>query len=541
MRYKSLIGLAALGVVSALLAGCTSAPPEESGGATSAPTAETSANVYLYQKPVTFNPLKPAQGAEQLTMSLIFDNLFTTDPDFSFTPRLAESWDVSDDAKTFTFHLREGLTWSDGEPFTAQDVLFTYNLAANPKVGGAWSARLSGIEGYAAFQDGSATSLSGLTAPDDNTVVFQLSAANAGFLSLIGYGSVMFILPEHVLGEKDPATLLEDPWFAQPTVGMGPYVMKAFNVDQDIELEANPDYRSEVGIDHLYLKMLTSDVATAQLGTGEIDLVQVSALDLDAVKSLPGVSVVSKPAAGFTRMAVNFSKPRFADERVRQALVYAIDRQGIIDGVLGGEATLLNSDIMTPWALPDDLEEYAHDPAKAKELLAAAGFDTSEEVKISWVPGQRDRDQMVNVIIENLKEAGISAVANQVDAGALTASYSDGSYDLALFGGGVYTPDPASTLPIVACEQKFPAGANTALFCDPALDKAMLDGQQVADEDARAAIYQDAARLDNKLVPYVWLNVPNTIWATSERLTGFEPHGDFTNGFWNAADWKIAG
>ncbi|MDA4893808.1 ABC transporter substrate-binding protein [Streptomyces sp. MS2A] len=538
MRKKLLSGLAALCLAGAMLAGCTATAPEEGGGGGD---AETSANVYLYQKPVSFNPLKPAQGAEQLTMSLIFDNLFTTDPDFSFEPRLAESWDVSEDAKTFTFHLRTGLTWSDGEPFTAEDVLFTYNLAANPKAGGAWGARLSGVEGYGAMQDGSAQTLSGLTAPDENTVVFQLTEPNAGFLSLIGYGSVMFILPEHILGEKDPATLLEDPWFTQPTVGMGPYVMKAFNVDQDIELDANENYRSEVGIDHLYLKMLTSDVATAQLGTGEIDLVQVSALDLDAVKALPGVTVTSKPSAGFTRMAVNFSKPQFADARVRQALVHAIDRQGIVDGVLGGEATLINSDIMTPWALPDDLEEYAYEPDTAKRLLAEAGFDLSQEVKISWVPGQRDRDQMVNVIIENLKAVGIKAVANQVDAGALTASYTDGSYDLALFGGGVYTPDPASSFPIVACEQRFPVGANTALFCDAELDGQMAAGQRVADQDARADIYRDAARRDNELVPYVWINVPNTIWATSERLKGFEPHGDFTNGFWNAADWTVSG
>lgn len=535
MRKKILSGLAALCLTGVMLVGCTTAPPEETGG------GDTSANVYLYQKPVSFNPLKPPQGGEQLAMSLIFDNLFTTDPDFEFTPRLAESWDISDDAKTFTFHLREGLSWSDGEPFTAEDVVFTYNLQANPAVGGAWGGRLSGVEGYAAVKDGSATELSGLTAPDDDTVVFQLSESNAGFLSLIGYGSVMYILPKHILGEKNPATLLEDPWFTKPSAGMGPYVVKAFNVDQDVELEANEHYRTEVGIDHLYLKMLTSDVATAQLGTGEIDLAQVSALDLDAVKALPGVTVSSKASAGFNRVAVNSSKPQFADERVRQAMLHAIDRKGIIDGVLAGEAELLNSDIMTPWALPDDLDEYAYDPDQAKQLLADAGFDMSQEVKLSWVPGQRDRDQMANVIIENLKAAGINAVANQVEVGVLLDSYKNATYDLALFGGGVYTPDPASSFPILACAQRYPVGGNTALFCDEKLDAAMTAGQKVVDEDERARLYQEAVRIDNELVPYLWLNVPNAIWAASERLKGFDPHGDFTNGFWNAADWTVAG
>ncbi|MHC9044343.1 ABC transporter substrate-binding protein [Microbacterium saperdae] len=536
MPKKLLAGLGALCVAGMLLVGCTAPQPAEPDA-----DVETSANLYLVQKPATFNTLKPAQAAEALTMSLIFDNLFTTDPNYEYTPRLAESWEISDDATTFTFHLREGLKWSDGEPFSADDVLFTYNLAANPEVGGAWSARLAGVEGYAAVQDGSASELAGLTAPDENTVVFTLTEPNAGFMSLIGYGPVFYILPQHVLGEKDPATLLEDPWFQLPTTGMGPYDMKAFNVDQDIELVANENYRTDVGIDKLFLKMLTSDVATAQLGTGEIDLVQVSALDLDVVKALPGVSVTSKPSPGFTRVSVNITKPQFADPRFRQAMLYAIDRQGIIDGVLGGEATLLNSDILTSWALPDDLEEYKYDPEKAKELLADAGYDTSQEVKLSWIPGQRDRDQIVNVIIENLNAVGIKAIANQVDGAALIDSYTDLSYDMGVFGGGVYATDPASSFPIVSCSQHFPTGSNVSMFCNDELDAAMTEGQKIADQDERAEFYHEAARLDNELVPYVWINNPNIIWATSQRLKGFEPHGDFTNGFWNAADWTIVG
>ena len=534
MAFRTTRGIAAIAVASVLLVGCSADAPQDAGDATS------SANVYLYQKPVTFNPLKAAQGAEQLTMSLVYDNLFTTGPDFSYIPRLAESWDVSEDATNFTFTLQEGLTWSDGEPFTADDVVFSYNLYADPEVGSAWRTRLADVAGYAEFDSGAADSLSGVTAVDDTTVEFELATPNAGFLSLIGYGSVFYIMPEHVLGDADRAGLLEHEFFNLPDVGMGPYTMTEFNVDEDVVLAANDNYRTDVGIDNLYLKMLTSDVATAQLGTGEIDLVQVSALDVGAVESFDGVEVSSMPSAGFTRMALNYSKPEFTDPRVRQAMLYAIDRQGIIDGVLGGNASLINSDIMTEWALPDDLNAYPYDPAKAQELLEEAGVDLSREVKLSWVPGQRDRDQMVTVILENLQAVGINAVANQVDAGALVASYEDKSYDLALFGGGVYAMDPASSFPIVACDQHFPAGGNTALFCNEELDALFNEGAAISDQAARAEIYQDAARIDNEWVPYIWINVPDTIWATSSRLEGFEPHGDFTNGFWNAADWTIA-
>lgn len=534
MRTRFFASVIAIGAAATLVAGCTAPEPGP------APADEdTSANIYLYQKPVSFNPLKPAQGAEQLTMSLVYDNLFTTGPDFEFIPRLAESWEISDDATTFTFNLQQGLEWSDGEPFTADDVVYSFNRYADPAVASAWASRLSGVVGYDDFKSGAADSLEGVQAVDENTVEITLATANAGFLSLIGYGSVFYILPEHILGEVDPAALLEDEFFNLPQVGMGPYIMDEFNVDQDVVLTANDNYRSEVGIDTLYLKLLTSDVATAQLASGEIDLVQVSALDLGAVEGLPGVTVTSKPSAGFLRLLPNFQK--FPDERVRQAFLYAIDREGIIDGILGGYASAINSDIMTEWALPDDLETYDHDPEKATELLTEAGFDFSQEIKISWVPGTRDRDQAMEVVLENLKAVGINAVANQIEAANQLGMIERAEYDLMLSGGGVYSPDPASSFPLVACNQKYPAGSNTALFCNEELDALFQEGAEIADQDERAEVYQEAAQLDNQLVPYLWLFVPDTIWAVSDRLQGFEAHGDFTNGFWNAADWTVSG
>ncbi|MGM1018845.1 MAG: ABC transporter substrate-binding protein [Actinomycetota bacterium] len=533
---KKLIPAVTLGVTMTLLAGCTGGSPDDSSGDTA---GDSSANVYLYDSPGSFNPLKPPQGAEQLTMSLVFDNLVTTGPDFEFVPRLAESWDVSDDATEYTFHLGEGLTWSDGEPFTAEDVVFSLNAYADPEVSSAMGSRLSDVVGYDDFASGAADSLSGVEAVDDTTVTVTLASPNAGFLSLIAYGSVFYILPEHVLGEVAGADLLENEFFDMPDVGMGPYTIEEFNLDEDVVLAANENYRSDVGIDTLYLKMLTSDVATAQLATGEIDLVQISPLDLDAVEGMQGVTVSSMPAAGFFRLLPNFE--RFPDERVRQAFLHAIDRQGIIDGILGGYGSTINSTIMTEWALPDDLEQYDYDPDRAVELLEEAGFDFDEEIQVSWIPGQRDRDQMIDVVLANLQDIGINAVAQQIDAATQLPMIEDATYDLMLSAGGVYSPDPASSFPILACDAIYPAGANTALFCDPELDELMQAGEATAVQSEREAIYQDAARLDNELVPQLWLNVPETIWATSERLQGFEPHGDFTNGFLNAADWTVTG
>lgn len=532
MRSRIAVGAVALGATTALLAACTGG-----GGDTDNGDSATSANLYLYQKPVMFNPLAPGQGAEQLTMTLVYDSLFNVGPDFEPVPRIAESWDVSEDATSYTFHLRDGLEWSDGEPLTADDVVFTYNLIADPDVASAKAAPFAGVEGYQEFQDGSADTLEGVIAEDDQTVTVSLSEPTPGFLAQFGSG--YGILPEHVLGDVEPSAIMEDEFFKLPTVSSGPYVMKEFNVDQDIVLEANPSYWSEVGIDTLYLQMLTSDVATAQLATGETDLVQISPQDLDTVEGLDGVNVTSAPSPGFLRLLVNFEK--FDDERIRQALLYAIDRQGIIDGILGGHGQVINSTIMTPWAIPDDLEPYDFDPDKAKSLLEEAGYDFSEELKLSWIPGTADRDAAVEVVLENLKAIGVNAVANQIDSANQLGMIENAEYDLMVSGGGTYTPDPTVSAEALMCDRVFPDGGNTSLFCDEELDTLLKKGAVTADEDERTQIYQDATRLDNELVPYLWLYVPDTLWAASDRLQGFEPHGDFANGFWNAADWTVTG
>lgn len=535
MRQKPITSALALSAAVALLVGC-SAPSDAGDGGEEGES--TSANIYLYQSPESFNPLKPPMGGEQLAMSLVFDNLITTGPDSEYVPRLAETWEVSDDATEFTFHLHEGITWSDGEPFTAEDVVFSYSLYGDPDVASTLRSRLSGVVGFDELADGSTDTLSGIEAVDDHTVTITLEEPNAGFLSLIGYGSAFYIMPEHVLGETDRSTLLEDDFFDLPDVGMGPYTIQDYNIDQEVVARANENYRTDVGIDTLYLQLLESDVATAQLESGEVDLVQISALDVETVEGAQDITVASAPSAGFIRLLPNFE--RFPDERVRQAFLHAIDRQGMIDGILNGYAQPINSTIMTDWALPDDLNSYEYDPDRAVELLNEADFDFDQEISVSWIPGQRDRDQMIDVAIANLNDIGVNAVANQIDEGSQLQLIEDAEYDLMLSGGGAYAPDPEASNPIVSCDTVYPAGSNTSLFCDPELDELMEKGAATGVQSEREEIYHEAARLDNELVPQLWLNVPETVWAHSDRLQGFEPHGDFTNGFLDAAQWTVS-
>src|SRR5690606_9349400 len=208
MRSRIASTAIALGAATALLVGCSGGSADDEGSEGDAPT---SANLYLYQAPVQFNPLAPGQGAEQLTMSLVYDGLFTLGPDFEPVPRIAESWEVSDDATTYTFHLREGLQWSDGEAITADDVVFTYNLFASPEVASPSVAPLDGVVGFDEVQDGTADTLEGLVAEDDQTVTITLTEPTPGYLAEFGTG--FGILPEHVLGEVEPGAVMEHEFF----------------------------------------------------------------------------------------------------------------------------------------------------------------------------------------------------------------------------------------------------------------------------------------------------------------------------------------
>jgi peptide/nickel transport system substrate-binding protein len=200
-----------------------------------------------------------------------------------------------------------------------------------------------------------------------------------------------------------------------------------------------------------------------------------------------------------------------------------------------------NSSFVTSWALPGTLEHYAYNPARARSLLAEAGWQAGEKVTLSWIPGQRDRDAAATVVQGALSAVGMTVELKQVQAAELLESYEKRTFDLALFGGGSYAVDPSSSAMIISCAAFYPAGGNISGFCDKSLDALTAQADTLTDHDQRAKLYQEAARKDNAQVPYVWLYNPDTLWATSSRLRGFKPGGDFTTGFWNADEWTLAG
>jgi peptide/nickel transport system substrate-binding protein len=517
------------GAVALSLAACTApaATPSTDSGS-------KDVSVQLYAPPSTFSPLIAQTGGNQLIQTLNWDSLIGIDDQGAFQPRLAESWEVSADGTVWTFHLKEGLTWSDGEPFTADDVVYTFNLYANPKSGSSSVGLLKDVVGADALAAGTADTASGFAAPDENTFTMTLSAPNAAKLVSLAEPQ-LFILPEHVYSSMPLDGLATNPAFREPTVGIGPYLFSKWVTDDQVEFVPNPTYPTPLGLDHIYAKFMATDAAEAQLQTGEIDFSQVAAADASRIKDLPGIEFHSVPGIGIMALHNAFDSGKLADSRVRQAIMYGIDREAIVDQVLDGYGEVVDTIQHGPdWAVPDDLTHYTRDVDKAKALLADAGWDPSTEVRLEIVPGPKDREQVLTIIAGQLQEIGMNAVVKQYDQAGLADAIKNRDFDLLISGYGVFTADPAALNGILLC-----GNGNLSGYCNEDLDKALKAGIATTDQDERAKIYADAQKIMNEDLPIFPIYVPDTLAATADRLQGFKLNPLPTNAFWNASEWTL--
>src|SRR5207248_1035848 len=356
---------------------------------TTAPAATqpgvTDAHIAIQVKPTGFYTLKFI--AQQISF-LFLDKLLTVADDWTRQPRLAERWETGADGKSVTFYLRKGLKWSDGAPLTAKDIHFTFKSTMDTRTA-ALPGPTSIIKGYQDFRDGKIDSPPGLVIVDDTTFRLDFDTPNAGFVPSISFLGFQ-ILPEHILGSVDPAQLQKHPFFLNPTVASGPFKFVKYETDQFIQVDRNPNFWGPVAkLERIFVHTSTSDVAAAQLQKGEIVHTQISVTDTETLKNVPGIKVANKPAAGIFVMAPEIDGQKFNDKRVRQALVYAIDRQGIIDQVFKGYGRVVNSHIIGPeWAVNPSLNKYEYNQDMAKALLAEACWDPNTPVVINWLAGQ---------------------------------------------------------------------------------------------------------------------------------------------------------
>src|SRR5215204_1850947 len=252
-----------------------------------------------------FMPLHTSTGTQTQMFDMIYSRLLKVRDDLSFVPDAAESYEV-DDATTFTFKIREGMTWHDGEPFTANDIIFTYKLALTQTSGATAAGKLKQIKGATAFYDGEATEIPGLELVDDSTIRITLEKPNVAFLTgTAGSNSLVWILPEHIYKDVDPATLEEAPATQSPTVGSGAYQFVEYVPDQYLSFKANPNYHlGAPKIEQAFIRLAEPATQLAQLESGELHMMsRMAAKEAKRLETSDVLSIIYTPGVGVFQTA----------------------------------------------------------------------------------------------------------------------------------------------------------------------------------------------------------------------------------------------
>ncbi|HVA84759.1 MAG TPA: ABC transporter substrate-binding protein, partial [Candidatus Saccharimonadales bacterium] len=449
-------------------------------------------------------------------------------------PDLADSWDVSPDAKTYTFHLHPGVTWQDGTPFTAQDVIFTITQSFKYKFRYT-NAEWEEIQGADAVKAGTATTLSGLTAPDANTIKITLSNPNSIYLTQITEPEDV-ILPQHLLQNVDPAGIEKSAFAQTAPVGTGPYKFIKYVTGQEVDFVANPTYFKGVPqIQNLFMLRTPANAAVAQAASGGLDLViRASPADYQAASQIAGDNVISIPGVGQT--SGQFNLALVPSVQLRQAIYYAIDRKGIVSSIFNGLARVL--EVAPGFTEYPDLNPYAYDPAKAKQLLAASGWDVTKPFRIIYDQTYPSVADYMPVIQQDLQAIGMNVELDPLDSTTFInrSENQRTTWEMAMENGGNEGISPANSASYYDCTRPtFESG-----YANCQVDQWFKDALQTSDATKQDGFYHQIALALNTDLPNLSFWSPDSINIASKKLGGgFAIYPDPKDSFFTVSTWTF--
>ena len=502
-------------------------------------TQEDIVNVGVTDSLSSVNPLLQ-DGTEvvKYTTSLEFLPLVELNKDLEFVGQLAKDI-TTEDNKTFTIHLDERAVWSDGEPITSEDVVFTYLLWTSPEIGsvGMSMEKIEGTgdDGYA---EKGATSLSGVVAVDEHTVEITTKTEMALHSFKNIFGRYILILPEHILGEVPREDLLSYDWFNAPTVVSGPYFIKDVDLNHYVTLEANDNFfLGAPKIKNLNIKVVTASQLLAGLRSGELDLVQqttgaILQEDYDSVRALDNIKVYD--GTPVTNQSIFFNVERVTDVRIRQAIMYGIDRQTILNDMLKGQGEVIEGFLASAGPFYDDVTPTAYNPDKAIELLNEAeadGWDRSTQYTFYVNSGDTTFVNIASFIAAKLGEIGLNVKINTVDIATLLSVAGTGEFDL-LAVQYTYTPvDPYTDISWLLSK-----GGWTRYHNDIIMD-ALYMTQKSTDIDEIIKQYRIVTDITQQDVPMISAYIISAIGAVNNRLKNVVP--DVYGTFINVNEWEV--
>lgn len=447
--------------------------------------------------PTTYNPDSSNDDNTYIVSQNVFNRLVKLDTKSNFVPDLADSWTVSDDATEYTFNLAKGIKWHDGQPFTSEDVKWTFETLV--KNNAPVAASLSALDQ--------------ILCPDDNTVIMKLKRPDAGFLGSVSWYAC-FIMPKHVYDGTDWAS---NPANKKP-IGTGPFRFVENKTGVSIELEANKDYfRGSPKIDRLVFQIIADpNTAVQAFYNGELDVLGISTplAEVAKLESTPGVKTVRTPLLSRVYIDPNMAKAPFNKLEVRQAVAMAVDPQEIVDKAfkgVGQVGTTFYSPLVS-WALNENAKLPARDTAKARKLLEKAGYKPDKNGNYLSIDLDVFSDapfpDIATIVKANLKEIGIDVKINILEGAAwVQKCMTDKDYTLTILGG-YQGPDPSALVNRVGSKGTM----NFRGYSNPEVDKLFEEASALGNQEERGAKYKEIQRImaeDLPIIPIMeWVDVP---------------------------------
>ncbi len=548
-RKNTLAGIAL--AFTLLLAACAApapAQPQAPGAASEAkpaqPVAGGALTIGIVEEPETLNPFITQLVTSFNVLSGVMEGLMDYDTEQKLQPRLAESYSVSEDGLTYTFKLRKGVNWHDGQPFTAADVMATWQIIMNPD--------------FAAFSQLGWDQIEKIDTPDDYTVVMTTKEKYAPFITYVGASP---IAPRHLIDKGIDSFKQE---FGRAPVGTGPFKLAKWDSAQAITLEKFDGYwdaARKPKLDKIVLKIVPdSNTLLVQLKTGEVQMSDaISSLQIDEVNKMENLAITLRDGTDWTHMdlkQIDF----LADKRVRQALDYATPKQQIVEQLLKGLGSVGFGDQApgTPWINPN-IQPRPYDLEKAAALLAEAGFTKGSDGILEqdgkklaiehWIPsGDEQTKRVQQVIAASWRKLGIQVDEREEDIKSIwgpngyqfTKAMTAGQYswtngndpdDMFYWHSSQIPQEPTGT------------GGNTIAFFQPFSFQKEIDTltEQAAGEtnlEKRQQLYWQIQELLHEETPVIFMYWGKRIYASPKSLAGFKANS-YNYLLWDAQDWAF--
>ena len=516
-----------------------SQPQGENAAATE--TAEVSddiVNIGVTNTLGTLNPLLMDGGeTNKYATSLMFLPLVELNSNLEFEGEIADSV-TTEDNKNFIVHIDEKASWSDGEKITADDVVYTALRLTSPVIGNT-SMMYYVFEGVGddGFTEEGAESIDGIKAIDDATVQFTTKEEMSLTTFENSYARYLMTLPKHVIEQYTEEELKTAEWFNHPDVVSGPYMVTDFDVDHYISYKANENYwKGAPKIAKLNIKIVSGSQLYAGLQSGEIDITQptmsvIPEEDYDSVEALSNVNVVyGEPV---TNQSVFIQTKNVPDVRVRQAMLYAIDRKMVLEQLLKGKGEVADGFLSSASPFYDDsIVPVEQDVEKAKELLAEAGWDGSQTLRFYVNSGDSAFVNAANVFVAQWAAVGIKVEVQTVDFATLMSVAGTNDYDILAVQ---YTYAPVDPYPDVA----WLLGGEDSWtgYGDDSVNEALAKKQTTRDMDEIVGLYSVVDQKVQEDVPMFSAYIVSAQAAVNKRLSNATPS---VYGFFNNVEqWEI--